>query len=66
MNLLDAEEGIAEQLLANRSRNCDGGIVVYAPPQFLDDMGVIGLNMESKLEIGAGVFVSTVYFGFNW
>lgn len=64
-DLLDAEERIAEQLFANGAGNGDGDIVVYAPPQLLDDVRIVGLNMEGKLEVGARVFVATVDLGLD-
>lgn len=63
--LLDAEEGITEQLLANGARDGDSDIVVYAPPQLLDDVRIVGLDMEGELEVGAGVFVATVDLGLD-
>lgn len=64
-DLLDAEEGIAEQLLTNGAGDGDGDIVVYAPPQLLDDMRIVGLDMEGKLEVGASVFMTTVDLGLD-
>ena len=64
-NLLDTEKRITEQLLTNGAGDGDGDIVVYAPPQLLDDVRIVGLDMKGKLEVGAGVFVATVNLGLD-
>lgn len=64
-NLLDAEEGITEELLANGAGHRNGNVVVYAPPQLLDNMSIVGLDMKRKFEVGTGVFVAAIDLGLD-
>lgn len=64
-DLLDTEEGVAEQLLANGTGNSSGHVLIHAPLKLLGNMLVVGFDMMGKSEVGLGVFMSTVDLGLD-
>ena len=64
--LLHAQERIAEQFLANGARDRDLDVLVQQPPQFLSHMGIVRFDVDRELEVGPGVFVTTVDLGLDW
>lgn len=59
-SLLDAEERVGEQLLANGARDGRRDALCRGPLQLLCHVSIVGLDMVGKLEVGLGVLVSTV------
>lgn len=64
-SLLDAEERVGEQLLANGAGDGRRDALARGPLQLLGHVNVVGLDMVGKLEVGLGVFVSTIDLGLD-